>query len=124
MAKKPIPKQILKLIPKLASDNDGEVVATVKAIGRVLKSDELDWHDLANAIRIEPSPGVTLKWTAPPLSQSECEHSLNELWKDNAILSPKDRSVVSNMLTKARLFHVQYSLHDAVLIKSLKEKYL
>jgi hypothetical protein len=36
-----------KLIPPLASDHDGEVVATVRAIERVLKSAGRDLHDLA-----------------------------------------------------------------------------
>ncbi len=38
---------IAKLIPRLASDHDGEVVATVRAIRRVLEADGLDLHDLA-----------------------------------------------------------------------------
>jgi hypothetical protein len=40
-----------KLIPLLASNHDGEVVATVRAIGRVLKSGGFDWHDLAAWLR-------------------------------------------------------------------------
>jgi hypothetical protein len=39
-----------KLIPLLASDHDGEVVATARAIDRVLKSGGRDWHDLAATI--------------------------------------------------------------------------
>jgi len=35
-----------KLIPLLASDKDGEVVATAHAISRVLKASGCDWHDL------------------------------------------------------------------------------
>lgn len=35
------------LIPRLASDSDGEVVATVRAIQRTLKKHECDLHDLA-----------------------------------------------------------------------------
>jgi hypothetical protein len=31
----------------IASNFDGEVVATARAIGRVLKSEHRDWHDLA-----------------------------------------------------------------------------
>jgi hypothetical protein len=36
-----------KLIPRLASNHDGEVVATARAIERVLKSAGRHWHDLA-----------------------------------------------------------------------------
>jgi hypothetical protein len=42
---------ISKLIPRLASDHDGEIVATARAIGRTLKAAGRDWHDLANAIQ-------------------------------------------------------------------------
>jgi hypothetical protein len=44
-----------KLIPLLASDHDGEVVATARAIDRVLKSSGRDWHDLAATICL-PAP--------------------------------------------------------------------
>lgn len=39
--------QITKLIPMLSSDQDGEVVAAARAIGRTLKSNGFDWHDFA-----------------------------------------------------------------------------
>jgi len=39
-----------KLIPLLASDHDGEVLAAARAIGRLLASKGRDWHDLAAAI--------------------------------------------------------------------------
>ncbi len=42
-----IAERLGKLIPRLASDHDGEVVATVLAIGRTLQGAGLDWHDLA-----------------------------------------------------------------------------
>jgi hypothetical protein len=42
--------QIGKMIPRLASEYDGEVVATVRAIERTLKAAGRDWHDLAKAL--------------------------------------------------------------------------
>lgn len=44
-----IPKLKL-LIPRLASDSEGEIVATVNAIVRTLKSNGTDLHDLAAAL--------------------------------------------------------------------------
>jgi hypothetical protein len=46
------------LIPRLASDADGEVVATVAAIRRVLAAEGLDLHDLVAALTAghEPTP--------------------------------------------------------------------
>jgi len=51
---------LVKLIPRLASNHDGEVVATARAIERVLKADGCDWHDLAGAITLLPKPQVRL----------------------------------------------------------------
>jgi hypothetical protein len=42
--------RLVKLIPLLASDHDGEVVATVTAIRRTLAAVGLDLHDLAEVI--------------------------------------------------------------------------
>lgn len=47
--------RIAKLIPMLASNVDGEVIATVRALERVLKSKALDFHDMAAALA-EPEP--------------------------------------------------------------------
>lgn len=45
---------IAKLIPRLATDHDGEVVATVHAIRKALETAGLDFHDLVNALDIAP----------------------------------------------------------------------
>lgn len=42
--------RLAKLLPRLASDQNGEVAATAAAITRTLKTAGLDWHDLAAAI--------------------------------------------------------------------------
>lgn len=44
------------LIPRLASDADGEVVATVAAIRRLLERHGLDLHDLAAALGPQSAP--------------------------------------------------------------------
>lgn len=48
------------LIPRLASDQDGEIVAVVRAIGRVLAASKLDWHDLAAGIAADRAPPVNI----------------------------------------------------------------
>jgi hypothetical protein len=48
-----------KLIPRLASNQDGEVVATVRAIERVLKSAGRDLHDLAACLA---APAADADW--------------------------------------------------------------
>lgn len=42
-----------KLIPRLSSDHDGEIIATVAAIGRTLKGAKLDFHDLGKRVTAE-----------------------------------------------------------------------
>jgi hypothetical protein len=53
--------KIARLIPLLSSDKDGEVLATVEAIKRLLKTGGNDWHDLPSALagrgRSNPSSG-------------------------------------------------------------------
>jgi hypothetical protein len=51
-----------KLIPLLASNHDGEVVATVRAISRVLKSGGFDWHDLAARLRGPVTQSPNADW--------------------------------------------------------------
>jgi hypothetical protein len=51
------------MIPRLASPFDGEVVATARAIDRVLTSHGLDWHYIARRIN---TPLAPCESTAPP----------------------------------------------------------
>lgn len=51
--------KIAKLIPRLATEHDGEVVATVQAIGRTLQGGGKDFHDLAKAVQCPEGPAPT-----------------------------------------------------------------
>lgn len=51
-----IATKLAKLLPRLGSEHDGEIVATVRAIGRTLSAAGLDWHALAAAVEA-PSSG-------------------------------------------------------------------
>lgn len=59
-----IAPKLRKLIPRLASNHPGEVVATVEAIERVLKSDGRDFHDLAGALCAPPKVAALENWRA------------------------------------------------------------
>jgi hypothetical protein len=48
------PPVIARLIPRLGSPFDHEVTATARAIERTLKSQKLDWHDVAAAVTAQP----------------------------------------------------------------------
>jgi hypothetical protein len=45
-----IAPKLRRLLLMLSSDQPGEVVAAANAIGRALRANECDWHDLANSI--------------------------------------------------------------------------
>lgn len=49
---------LAKLLPRLASDHDGEVIATAAAIGRTLAAAERDWHDIAACVSFWARPKV------------------------------------------------------------------
>jgi hypothetical protein len=53
-ARPSLPESVAKLIPRLASPHDGEVIATARAVGRALQSAGCDWHDLAKAAATAP----------------------------------------------------------------------
>lgn len=54
----PTMTRLAKLVPRLASEHEGEVVATVRAMARVLSSGGLDWHDVARALRTSAPRGA------------------------------------------------------------------
>ena len=63
MAVASIPPRIALLIPRLASDHEGERLATVAAIERTLRAAGRDFHDLARAVAGEAAPkNVPLSW--------------------------------------------------------------
>jgi hypothetical protein len=47
-----IAAQLGKMIPRLGSNHDGEVVATARAIERALRGAGHDWHDLVKGLHL------------------------------------------------------------------------
>ena len=69
MTARDLPPVLGKLIPRLSTPFDAERLATVIAIERALRSEKLDWHDLACAAVAQAGlPRSTCKATdgAPP----------------------------------------------------------
>lgn len=61
--------RLAKILPRLASEFDGEVVATVRAIVRTLTSDGASLHDLAAAVQVGAAPRSTDR-VAPKAGQT------------------------------------------------------
>jgi hypothetical protein len=59
-----------KLIVLLSSTNAGERVAATEAIGRLLKSHDRDWHDLAGMLHLSETPAPPRPSSSPPPSSS------------------------------------------------------
>jgi hypothetical protein len=122
------------LIPRLATDQDGEVVATARAIQRTLGSAGLDYHDLAASIAGAPESHrqhpkgfeeapfwCDLSWNErrawlTVLSRANC---LSD-WEANFVadlgartsrygmlVSPKQEGVLNRIINKARLHGVR-----------------
>ena len=89
-----------KLIPRLATDHDGEVVATVRAIARTLSSAGLDWHDLTKAVTRDPE-AVVVDRDRKPESWWEIAAWCRD--NDRGRLNPKERQFVNDMC--GRLIH-------------------
>jgi hypothetical protein len=95
-------KKLEKLIPLLASDHDGEVVAAARAIGSALASEGFDLHDLAGSLVPYLAKRETVSATiAPPpafdgLSLFEARAWLDALHKVDW-LTPFERDRVDDV---------------------------
>lgn len=98
-----IAQRLGKLIPRLATDQDGEVVATARAIGRTLQSAGLDYHDLAQAVVTEPTPVIVYRERPAPAPSEPQSWSDIARWcrtQDLGRLTPREREFVADMCAK------------------------
>jgi hypothetical protein len=67
--------RLAKLLPLLASNQSGEVVATARAIGQTLQRGGMDWHDLAALVSGEGKrqavPAFTFANLAPRTARKQ-----------------------------------------------------
>jgi hypothetical protein len=100
-------RKLGKLIPVLASDKDGEVLAAVRAVSCALASEGLDWHDLSSVISIELAKRQSIASAiAPPVSFDLLSHQERRAWLDALIavdwLTPFERSRVGDVLNRVK----------------------
>jgi hypothetical protein len=79
-----------KLIPRLASDADGEVIATVRAIQAALVAKGLDLHDLAAALQGREIVATTkAPQIAPAPTWNDLSHHERGAWVVAALAHPE-----------------------------------
>jgi hypothetical protein len=99
----PIPAIVPKLIARLSSPFDHEVISTARSIGRILESNKLDWNDLAAAVTA-PARAPLLR---PPSRAESAESAEIRAWL--TAISREDypndwiRSFVANILARQNL---------------------
>lgn len=103
-------QRLSKLIPRLATNHDGEVVATARAIDRTLKASGADFHDLAQAVGVgviervvyRDRPAPAPKEPAEPKTWAEIAKWCHER---STPLQPHERNFLADMA--ARLWGAQ-----------------
>jgi hypothetical protein len=99
-----LPPVISRLIPRLGSPFDHEVVATARAIERTLKSQKLDWHDVAEAVTAQ-SP--LTRWDYKPRRTESAESAEIRDWLEAVSREswPNDwtRSFITSVLARQSL---------------------
>ena len=88
--------QLAKLLPLLASDQPGEVVATARAIGQTLQRGGMDWHDLAALVsgegKRQAAPAFSFANLAPRTARKQIA-----LLSARPTVSPLDRTQLDHL---------------------------
>jgi hypothetical protein len=96
-------ERLKKLLLMLSSDQPGEVVAAAQAIGRTLKIDGSDWHDLAR--RLSAPATAKTRSSEQPRRDNNNNDSSNKDWRSlreyclqhDDQLRPREREFVENL---------------------------
>lgn len=111
-------KRLGQLVPMLSSDKDGEVVASVRAIARILSAEGKDFHDLTKLLTREPVIVYKIAFRDPPKPEPTAEQRQRRGWSpfgENewlakaeycaehlGDLSPREADFVADMVEKLK----------------------
>ena len=94
-------RKLAMLIPLLASDQPGEVVATAAAIKRTLKSNESDFHTLAKMLTSTPVTRIVYR-DAPKPEPTEWAAKAAFCAARAGNLNPKETEFVNDMTVRLK----------------------
>ena len=97
----PIAPKLAVLVPRLASDHDGEIVATVRAIRRTLAGAGADLHDLAAAVTRPPVERIRVYGEEPGPQPLTPARMVTRLWACSHQLTPREHDFIENMRRQA-----------------------
>jgi len=121
---KPLPEAVRKrlgqLMPMLSSRNAGECAAAAGAIGRLLESHGLDWHDLTAAVaeppqeaRYKPEPPPRREPPPPPnthnLAAQEVKDLVQAILSHHHYLNERSKAFLAGQLERAKYGRVLFS---------------
>jgi hypothetical protein len=90
--------RLAKLIPRLASDHDGEVIATVAAIKRTLEASGFDFNDLASAVSAIGLETASFVPAAMPFVRPDWSVTVRECGQHWELLSAKEQNFIDSMM--------------------------
>ncbi|MDP2359039.1 MAG: hypothetical protein Q8M31_23680 [Beijerinckiaceae bacterium] len=129
--------KVAKLIPLLATDSEGECIATVRAITRTLTSAGTDWHELAEVLvpgakvastaAAQPFNGYPRKSASPPsfvlMSSRERQEWLDALDRSEGVLNEWERGFIDRLAVRFRHAHcLNFSAKEISVIERMVAK--
>lgn len=122
----PAAPKLGKLIALLATNQQGERLAAVDAIGRTLVAAGLDFHDLARAVdgvEIHPSASVGTPVIDAPSRWDGLTHFDRVAWLETIRgcdwLTPREREFVTELATEVRCAHRWLKGHETRKVNKL-----
>jgi hypothetical protein len=95
-------KRVAQLLPRLASDQPGDVVSSAAALVRVLKSEGKDLHDLAKLLDGKSIIIYRDVFREKPKPQGEWLKKATYCAENDKTLTPKEKEFVSDMAVKLK----------------------
>lgn len=107
-----------KLIPRLATESDGERLGTVAAIRRVLQSEGHDLHDLAAHVSAEPKTLIVYRDREPSPSGGPRDYgSWRKAWERSRPNPERDRVLRCQRLGAASLTAWENAFLESLLLR-------